>query len=151
MGVKGYREWCAEVDRIVADVGKTEWLYEACEFVRREASNRAPMRTGALKSSIDYEVRSSDKNITEGVIFTDLPYATFVEFGTGPVGRDNHDGISPNVNAQWSDEPWVTTLNGISFLNFGQPAQPFLYPALADNIDKVMDIARVGLDEALKG
>ena len=52
----------------------------ACAVVRNDAIKNAPQGTGALKRSIEFEV--SDDG-TEGVIYSNLLYAPYVEVGTG--------------------------------------------------------------------
>ena len=46
--------------------------------VVREARNRAPVRTGALRRSISAERRG----VTDAVVGDGVPYGRFVEFGT---------------------------------------------------------------------
>jgi HK97 gp10 family phage protein len=55
-------------------------MTNACAVVRNDAVKNAPHSTGALQRSIDFEV---SKDGTEGVIFSNLDYAPYVEVGTG--------------------------------------------------------------------
>ena len=55
-------------------------MNKACAVVRNDAISNAPQRTGALKRSIDFEVSN---NGSEGVIYSSLKYAPYVEVGTG--------------------------------------------------------------------
>lgn len=57
-----------------------EAMGKACAIVRNDAVKNAPHDTGTLQRSIDFEV--SDDG-TEGVIFSNLDYAPYVECGTG--------------------------------------------------------------------
>jgi hypothetical protein len=57
-----------------------ECMQKACAIVRNDAVKNAPHNTGTLQRSIDFEV--SDDG-TEGVIFSNLDYAPYVEVGTG--------------------------------------------------------------------
>ena len=85
---------------------------------------------GALKGSI-YGKVEQDADATIGCVYTNAPYAPFVEFGTGPVGQSSHAGISPNVPVAYTQEPWVWMDDEGGFhTTEGQPAQPFMYPAL---------------------
>lgn len=55
-------------------------MQDACALVRNAAIQNAPQDTGALRRSIDFEVADDG---TEGVIFSNLEYAPYVECGTG--------------------------------------------------------------------
>lgn len=55
-------------------------MANACAIVRNDAIKNAPHKTGALQRSIDFEVSSDG---TEGVIFSNIEYAPYVEVGTG--------------------------------------------------------------------
>ena len=66
-----------------------------------------------------------------GCVYTNKAYAPYVEFGTGPVGEANHAGISPNVPVAYRQDGWVWQDEEGGFHSTeGQPAQPFMYPAL---------------------
>lgn len=174
MYVKGVGEVKADLDRIATNCRNGRWLEEATNFVAEEARRMCAEQVkfgGDLVSSIDYEFRKYDDSLA-GIVYTDSPHAIYFEFGTGPIGRANHSGISPQVTPAYRDKPWTVSVAqapGLSAYGFkpkkyfvngveeeryflkGQPAHPFMYPALANNTDRVLDIANHGLDEALKG
>ena len=79
-----------------------------------------------------------------------------MELGTGPKGAQEHSGISPNVTPSYVNSPWwihesqididlaekynwfsIDTKDGKFYQITGQPAQPFLYPAFANNKEKI--------------
>ena len=139
-------------------------VHQAAELVRSDAASRAPYNTGNLKSSEQNGILSdvvSDSCGMQGIVYTNAEYAPYVEFGTGPKGRENHKGISPNVTPQYTPKPfwWIPegegdghirkevadkyhmprfeTKEGEAFrYSEGQPAHPFMYPALKDNEEK---------------
>lgn len=85
---------------------------------------------GELKRSI-YTKVEQDADATIGCVYTDAKHAIFEEFGTGPVGQANHTGISPEVPVAYTQEQWVwADEEGGFHTTEGQPAQPFMYPAL---------------------
>lgn len=80
-----------------------------------------------------------------------------MEFGTGPRGREDHAGISPNVSPSYTQKPWwihesqidartaekygwfhIDTPEGRFYQCSGQAAQPFMYPALKNNEQKII-------------
>ena len=99
-------------------------MAKACATVRNEAIKKAPQRTGALKRSIDFEVSDDGQ---EGVIFSNLEYAPYVEAGTGVFATKGNG----------RDTPWVYpyySKGGTKFATTeGQKPQPFLEPALTQN------------------
>ena len=102
-------------------------------------SATANTKYGSIRSSLDREIKVLPDKI-EGKVFTNLFHAKFIEFGTGPVGAENHSGISPNVPVTYHPTSWAwptgeKDANGkeIFVTTRGQPAQPFLYPAAKEN------------------
>ncbi|WP_176256279.1 HK97-gp10 family putative phage morphogenesis protein [Enterocloster alcoholdehydrogenati] len=127
----------------------------AAKLVRAEAALRCPVHDGELRSSIRTMV-SQDADGATGTIYTNKAYAGYVEFGTGPKGEANHAGISPEVTPVYTQSPWwihesmidreiaetyhwffIDTPEGRFYQCTGQPAQPFLYPALKNNEERV--------------
>lgn len=105
---------------------------------------------GALKGSI-YGKVDQDADATIGCVYTNAPYAPFVEFGTGPVGQSSHAGISPNVPVAYTQEPWVWVDDEGGFhTTEGQPAQPFMYPALKSMEKYVVNAIKSDLQAEIK-
>lgn len=108
------------------------------EIVRGVAVKLCPVYMGDIPGVSPGELRGSiytkveqDAKSTIGCIYTNKDYAPYVEFGTGPVGEANHDGVSPNVPLVYTQTPWVwPDKEGGFHYTEGQPAQPFMYPAL---------------------
>ena len=65
--------------------------------VQAEAKSLCPVHDGELRDSIYTTVENSDGSI-RGTCYTNKSYAAYVEFGTGPKGQANHEGISPSVS-----------------------------------------------------
>jgi len=55
-------------------------MTKACAIVRNDAVKNAPHKTGELRRSIDFQV---SPNGTEGIVYSNLVYAPYVEVGTG--------------------------------------------------------------------
>ena len=124
--------------------------------VQAEAKARCPTDHGELKNSIFTDVEQ-DEDKTVGTCYTNKKYAVFVEMGTGPKGQENHSGIAPDANPVYHQDPWwihesqidrrvaershwfyIDTPQGRFYQCFGQRAQPYMYPALHDNRDRVL-------------
>lgn len=110
----------ADEQAINAAIGK------ACALVERSAKEKAPKDTGALRRSITSEVK--DK---EGVVFTPLEYAPYVEYGTGLFAES---GGRKDVPWNYQDDKgeWHSTS--------GMRPQPFMRPALDENRERIVQI-----------
>lgn len=86
---------------------------------------------GELRQSIKEKTEIED-SLVRSTVFTNKKYASYVEFGTGPVGQEHHEGISPEVNPAYTQDGWVYHNDDLDefFYTKGQPARPYLYPAL---------------------
>ena len=91
-------------------------LTDACLIIERRAKELAPKGNGELRRSITSEVNGG-----EGVVYTPLEYAPYVEFGTGLFAEE---GGRTDVPWCYKDDKgeWHTTS--------GMKPQPFMRPAL---------------------
>ncbi|PNK70764.1 hypothetical protein A6J84_000005 [Streptococcus sp. FDAARGOS_256] len=126
-------------------------LHAAKTVVQAEAKLRAPANEGELRNSrnsIRVRLKKTANKIS-GEVFTNSDHGAYVELGTGPNGQENHSGISPEVSVSYRSSPWYVHEDQINvgpyhfakrgefYKMYGQPAQPYLYPALKDNHDRV--------------
>lgn len=119
--------------------------------------------SGELRESIFTSVEQDERH-TVGACYTNKAHATYIEFGTGPKGQKEHPGISPDIPVAYTQTPWWIPEGeregGISkeaadryhmprfelkdgdALRYteGQPARPFMYPALKGNEEDVLKI-----------
>lgn len=124
-------------------------------IVEAQAKLMCPVNDGELRQSIKTSVEKQDGKVT-GTVYTNKKYASYVELGTGPKGEANHAGISPEVSPSYSQSPWWIhesqidkdtaekyhwpyrdTARGRFYQCSGQPASPFMYPALKNNEKRV--------------
>lgn len=90
------------------------------------AADLAPVDSGRLRNSITHKV--DDNSVTVG---SPLEYATYVEFGTGKYASGGRN------------TPWVYKDDkGNWHYTHGQRAQPFLKPALQNNINTYQAIIK---------
>lgn len=101
----------------------------AKNIVQAEAKTLCPVDTGRLRNSIS-ERTIQTKNETYSEVFTNLEYAPYVEFGTGIRGEmstyNKYMGSEITYRQDWQ----------------GHPAQPFLYPALKNNEQRIVDYVK---------
>lgn len=138
----------------VANQSMVKAVGASTKMVQGEAKLLCPVNDGELRNSIRINTEEMDGKVI-GSIYTNKKHGTYVEFGTGPRGEADHGGISPLVAPVYSQSPWwihesqidketaegyqmfaLETEDGIFYQSSGQPAQPFLYPALKNNEER---------------
>lgn len=116
----------------IDDIEKIERaLGRACALVERSAKQKAPKGNGDLRRSITSKVENG-----EGIIYTPLEYAPYVEYGTGLFAEE---GGRQDVPWHYQDDEgeWHTTS--------GQHPQPFMRPALNENRAEILRILKEAL------
>lgn len=113
----------------------TSVMQQACNLVESAAKDKAPKKTGALRRSITSKVEVTGNSI-EGIVFTPLEYAPYVEYGTGLFAE----------NGNGRKTPWVYMDDkGNYHYTRGQHPQPYMRPALEENKDKIITIIKGAL------
>lgn len=92
---------------------------------------------GNLRDSIhDYtEVHGEE---IEGGAATSVGYAPFVEFGTGPVGDQEGHPLDGPLGITRRSTGWTYYKDGKFIHTKGQPAQPYMYPAMKQNEEEIL-------------
>ena len=108
-------------------------LGKACALVERSAKIQAPKDTGELRRSITSKVEDG-----EGIVFTPLEYAQYVEYGTGLFAEQGGRTDTPWTYKDDKGE-WHTTS--------GQAPQPFLRNSLDENREQIIRIIKEGITE----
>jgi HK97 gp10 family phage protein len=103
-------------------------------ILREEAQAICPVRSGQLRDSITIaEEVSEPEALVEAVVYTDVEYAPYPEFGTGIRGA-----ASPGAGPYPYSPTWP-----------GMPAQPYMRPALDTGGARVLDAVREEVGGAL--
>lgn len=129
--IEGLDKLLADLDRVGDAEGVQQALGKACALVERSAKQKAPKDTGALRRSITSEV-----NGLEGVVFTPLEYAPYVEYGTGLFAESGGRKDTP-----WSYQDDKGEWHSTS----GQHPQPFMRPAVNENRERIIQLIKEGL------
>lgn len=150
----------------IADLAKAKQaITKACMIVERDAKINAQALSegdGTLAGSI-----ASRIDDLEGVVYTPLFYAPYVEYGTGIEAR--HPTIPGRQDVPWvyvehSGQPQKDSAQksftleeakkaaaylkrkGLEpHITYGQKPQPFMRPALDNNRDRILEILREGI------
>lgn len=128
---EGLEEVLEEIESL-ADTGELEaTLGKACALVEKSAKELAPKDTGALRRSITSKVEG-----TEGIIYTPLEYAPYIEYGTGLFAE----------NGGRTDVPWnYKDDKGEWHSTSGIKPQPFMRPALNQNRENIIKLIKEGM------
>lgn len=140
-------------------------LGKAAETIRSGCVLECPVNDGELRNKGIKTRVEGDK----GYVYTTLPYAQYVEFGTGRKGAADHAGISPYVHPSYTMEPWwipedklsesaikhyrwvVIEVNGKRYYRSdGQPAQPFMYQGAKKTEKKAVKDAGIVISQLIE-
>lgn len=127
--------------------------------VQGDAKDLASVNYGELRQKIEEEVREEGNEII-GEVAAKAGHSAYVEFGTGPVGRASPKDLPPDIagQIQYKEGGWwihesqidpdiaekygfirIETEDGVFYGTYGQPAQPFMYPAMKQNEDYIKE------------
>lgn len=117
----------------MSDTAALEKSLEAATLlVERSAKQKAPKDTGALRRSITSKVEG-----LEGIIYTPLEYAPYIEYGTGLFAEKGNGRKEVPWNYQDDEGKWHSTS--------GLKPQPFMRPSLDENRQKIVDTLKEGV------
>ena len=128
---EGLNEVLNRLDNLISTQQIQQSLGKACALVERSAKQKAPKDNGELRRSITSKVEG-----LQGIVFTPLEYAPYVEYGTGLFAEEQGRMDVP-WNYQDDEGVWHSTS--------GQKPQPFMRPALDENRTKIIQIMKEGL------
>ena len=131
---EGLDEILESLDKLADTQQLNDTMGQVCALVERDAKQNAPKDTGALARSIQSKVENNNGSI-QGVVFTPLEYAPYVEFGTGLFAES---GGRTDVPWSYQDDEgnWHTTK--------GQKPQPYMRPAIDNNREKIVRMIKEG-------
>ncbi len=96
------------------------------KLVQGEAKTLCPVDNGDLINSINTKVESTQTGV-RGIVYTNSDHAAYVEFGTGKRGSASPSPPKSDTDISYNED-WT-----------GMDAQPYLYPALKNNKETVIN------------
>lgn len=111
-------------------------MKDATLLVEGEARKKAPKFHGELRRSIESTVKAGN-NSMEGIIYSPLEYAPYVEYGTGLFAEGGNGRKDVPWNYQDDEGEWHSTS--------GQSPSPYMRPALTENKQKILNILKGGI------
>lgn len=129
--IKGAESLIETINGLMDEKSMAEALQKAVALVERTAKQKAPKGNGELRRSITSRIEGE-----EGIVFTVLEYAPYVEFGTGLFAEE---GGRTDVPWCYQDDEgnWHTTS--------GMKPHPFMRPALNENREQIKRILKGGI------
>lgn len=166
MSLKGANELFRTLRAIDAVLENPEQvLGKAAETIRSGCVLECPVNDGELRNKGIKTRVEGDK----GYVYTTLPYAQYVEFGTGRKGAADHAGISPYVHPSYTMEPWWIPEDKLSesaikhyhwvvievdgkryYRSDGQAAQPFMYQGAKKTEKKAVKDAGIIISQLIE-
>lgn len=137
MSINGVERLLKKLDKLGGNSEEVLYknLQKQGELVKGEAKTLCPVDTGDLRKSIRKSTKRYKGKIVAKV-YTNSDHAIYVEFGTGKKGEasNTNSNVEVTYKQDWS----------------GMEAQPYLYPALKNNEDRVMKNIKENLKEAIR-
>lgn len=132
---KGLDKIIAKLDKMQDTSTIVSAIQDACNLVEGSAKDKAPKDTGALRRSITNRVEVVGNEV-DGIVFTPLEYAPYIEYGTGMYAE----------NGNGRQTPWVYKDDkGKYHYTHGQHPQPFMRPALKENEQNIKKKLKEGI------
>lgn len=161
MKIEGLDGLLSKLNNLGGNANETvkKGVERAAKKVQGDAKDLAPVNYGELRQKIEEEVKEEGNEVI-GEIAAKAGHSAYVEFGTGPVGGVSPKDLPPDIagQIQYKEGGWwihesqidpdiaekygfikIETKDGIFYGTYGQPAQPYLYPAMKQNEDYIKE------------
>lgn len=139
MSIRGMSSLLRKLDQLGGNsrVALKKGVTKATKLVQGDAKELCPVDEGQLRNSITAEVEETPRKIV-GKVGSNVEYAPYVEFGTGQKGEASPSPPKSDQDIRYRQD-WS-----------GMPAQPYLYPALKQNEDRVKDIVKEEVQKEIR-
>lgn len=125
-------------------------LQKQGELVKGDAKDLCQVDTGDLRQSIRKSTKRHKGKIVSK-IYTNSDHAAYVEFGTGQVGQNTPVTDKYPGPLAYKQDKWLANIPDVGLRYIaGQPAQPYLYPALKNNKEKIVDNIKDDVKRAIR-
>lgn len=146
------------IDRVANKERIESALGLACALVERTAKEKAPKGDGELRRSITSKVED-----LQGVVFTPLEYAPYVEYGTGAFREENptagywvyvknsdggggdYSGKRYSLEEAKQIVAFMRSKGLDATYTQGMRSRPYMRPALDENRERVLEIVKRGV------
>ncbi len=117
-------------DRLIEHI--LQQAMQDAEMLAVKQRINCPAVTGMLRESIE-AFCNREGDVIEAGTRTGNEHAALVELGTGPRGSEKGHPLDSELGVVRKSEPWRVNILGIGVrYTGGQPAAPFMYPAIKE-------------------
>lgn len=161
---KGLDKIIAKLDKMQDTSTIVSAMKDACDLVEGAAKYKAPKDTGALKRSITNRIEVIGNEV-DGIVFTPLEYAPYIEYGTGMyaengngtsgywvyVGDKDYDPDRKKSHKRYTLQEAkqivaIMRSKGLeAYYTNGMHPQPFMRPALKENEQNIKKKLKEGI------
>lgn len=115
-------------------------VFHRTQIIAGDARALCPVESGSLRLSIEGFSKKDGENICGGAK-TNNEYATYVEFGTGPVGtQSGGHPLDSKLGIVRSSQPWLAKIPDVGWrFVHGQKANAFMYFAMKQNEKEILE------------
>lgn len=152
MSVQNVDKLLKKLKKLDLDVNDTlaPIMTRQAKFVQGIAVDECLVDQGQLKNSIKAMTRKSKYKVTS-LVYTNAQHAAYVEFGTGKVGETTPVADKYPGSLAYKQTKWKANIPGVGWRYVaGQPAHPYLYPALKNNEERIRDNIANELKEVIR-
>lgn len=141
--LEDYKQELVEKCRLLAE----KLAEKGVEVAKMKIASYDAVYTGELLDSINSEPGAVVKDGASWIIYTDCPWAKFVEFGTGTVGAQHPhpdtsiSGWKYDVNDH-GEKGWFYFRDGEWHWTKGMPSRPFMYETGMELMQAITEVAR---------
>lgn len=137
--VKGLSSLLGKLSELGGDTIKTleKSMSKNIKLIQGDAKDLCPVDLGDLRNSINTKVETSSTGV-KGIVYTNSDHGPYQEFGTGERGAESPSPPKADIDLAYRED-WT-----------GIDAQPFLYPALKNNEDKVIELIKNDVKKAIR-
>lgn len=133
--IQGAEELLVKFSKMKDGATIRKGMQQACALVEASAKETAPVDSGALRRSIASRIEDGGTTI-QGIVYTPLEYAPYVEYGTGIFAEGGNGRKTPWL---YDDD------NGETHFTRGQHPHPYMRPALSDNRNQITQLLGEGI------
>ena len=137
---KGLDKIIAKLDKMQDTSTIVSAMQDACDLVEGSAKGKAPKDTGALRRSITNRVEVVGNEV-DGIVFTPLECAPYIEYGTGLYAENGNGRKTPWVYEDDKGKYHYTK----GYTETTGHGTPFLRPALKENEQNIKKKLKEGI------
>lgn len=135
---EGFDSFNDKLDHLTRDLNRVvlNKAQRLAQEIADDARDLAPVATGHLRENIYWNTEENG-DVIEAEVVSGADYSIYVEFGTGKVG-ERAGLVREGISLSYRQTPWsYKDEKGEWHYTNGMRPQPYMYPAMKQNEEKV--------------